>query len=353
MKILQVYMLDMFLPIFFLVLVCASMILDAIDILVNLTQFISNGYRFSSLVKIWYVSIPHYVLLCCPLSVLFAATYTVRILYVQNEFLAIHFGGLSFFSIVGPWFGFMCFLAIGIFAFDNSVVVVSQSKKDEIIARTVSYAQGNSENDVVASSFDGKIISIAGAYHRGQKVLVDMLVIMKNSNGTIQKLIEAHTAHWQKDRWVLIKPVVYTITHEMKLMVSEYLDSFELREPLELFDHQDFLTKGMSIQKIKETLHTLKYASKPHRELSIRFYKKFYFPLTMCIMLCLSFLTGSFLKKRSLIMYIFCSVVLASAYYVVEMTSIVCAREEYFSPFWGVFFPVLTFLFLIDRKSVV
>ncbi|UZV95842.1 permease, partial [Treponema pallidum] len=45
----------MFLPIFFLVLVCASMILDAIDILVNLTQFISNGYRFSSLVKIWYV----------------------------------------------------------------------------------------------------------------------------------------------------------------------------------------------------------------------------------------------------------------------------------------------------------
>ncbi|UZV96193.1 LptF/LptG family permease, partial [Treponema pallidum] len=72
MKILQVYMLDMFLPIFFLVLVCASMILDAIDILVNLTQFISNGYRFSSLVKIWYVSIPHYVLLCCPLSVLFA-----------------------------------------------------------------------------------------------------------------------------------------------------------------------------------------------------------------------------------------------------------------------------------------
>ena len=117
MKIIQRYVLQLFFPVFTVALLFFILLLELADLFSNLAQYLQNGVKFIDLLRVMYFYLPKCVSFAMPLSVLFAASYTMGNMYAKNELTAIFASGFPLAALVAPliFFGFL--LSIGMFFF--------------------------------------------------------------------------------------------------------------------------------------------------------------------------------------------------------------------------------------------
>lgn len=346
MKLIQRYLIAEFIPVFLVALLFFVLMLELGDLFANLWKYITNGVSLSQLLTVMVLYLPKCVSYSLPLSILFASSYTMGSLYARNELTSVFASGYPLHRFVFPLLVLGALLSLALFYFEDTVVIQTVAKKNALVKILLKQEDSLSNTNIVILSQDGRVVYTADYYQDSEQKLYSLLAIERNENGAASSVIEAPSASWNGNRWILDDSVTYAITSEGRVSVEGGLSPESLTEPPETFKKNIVLVDELSSRDAKKYIDSLRKSGLPYAEHLSSYYERFAFPLTVFIVLFVSISFGGRFRKNVILMSLLVSLSVAVAYYVTQMVSMLFAKWEYISPLAGAWFPALLFISL-------
>ncbi|MEL3907996.1 MAG: LptF/LptG family permease [Treponemataceae bacterium] len=344
------YLLKLFLPVFLIALIFFVLVLELGDIFYNLNNYIENKVSLKTILKIALLFLPKCISFAMPISMLFAGSYTLGNLYAKNELTIIFSSGVSLQRFVLPIliFSFLC--SVGMFFFEDQIVIKTFSKKNALFQESVDKEQSLDTYNLAVMSNWGKVIYTSDYYDAVNKVLNNPKIIHKNDEGRLDMIIASQNAIWNEEKslWVLKSSNVYRIDENEDVFFNFEAESiFDfLNEPPESFQKITANVDEMQAGEVKDFLDKLQQKGFSQTEYLVKYYQRFSFPFTIFIVLFLSISFGGYLKKNVLLMSLLLSLSFAVLYYVSQMSTAVLASWNLISPIVGAWLPFIVFFIL-------
>ena len=299
------------------------------------------------ILRVMVLYIPKTLSFSLPLSILFAVSYTLSDLYAKNELTAIFASGVSLFHFTLPLLLLSLFLSLGLFVFEDRIVVPTYAKKNELQDSLLNKTQSLNNDRIVIITKQGEIVYKADYYNDSQQRLSGLFVIFRDENMELRKILRCNNAVWQETYWECSNAMEYVVE-------GDFMNSFPvtqetmhlLTEPPETFRNNTIDVETVSVTEAKSYIARLRRAGLPVAEATSQYYKKFSFPFIVFIVVFLSIgLSGKTRKNVLLISLVLC-IMAAVLFYVSQMVTMLLARFGYVSPFVGAWFPVILFIVL-------
>ena len=341
--ILDKYLAKQFFPVF---LVAASMfvlLLSMIELFANLVRYLNNNVSAMNILKVSVLYLPKSFSYALPISLLFAAAYTLGDLYGRNELTSIFTAGIPF------WRFSISLLVIGLaasffsFFFDDLVVIPTLKAKNELSRVLLRQQRPENRSDIVIKARNGKLI-YAVDYFDHDALLINGLTIMEqDENGRMVSLIRAPRASWKEDHWELVNAVIYRWEDGfLRYHVFESADEF-IEEP-GTFRRNMVNVEELHFNDARLLVKDLKTAGLPFINALSDFHHRFSFASVSFVVIILSISMGGRFRKNILLMSLLSSLVAAVIFYVMEMISMMMSKVGYIPPLAGAWFPVFTFI---------
>ena len=206
---LVIYMLKKFIAIFFGAMIFSILILSLTDLLLNIWGYVSKGVPSLTIFQIMFYYIPKAAWYSVPIAMLFATAYMLSDLYAKNELLAVFACGISLFRFTLPLMILSVFMSVGLFLFNDAVVVKSYEKKMTLQNKVLENEQQYDNTNVVVMSEGGKIIYKAEYFDSHFERLYSLYVLYRNNDRSFDGLIYAESAAWASDHWELSNASFY------------------------------------------------------------------------------------------------------------------------------------------------
>ncbi|MGL4987464.1 MAG: LptF/LptG family permease [Treponemataceae bacterium] len=339
------YLFRRFFPVFFGALFFFAMVLELVDVLMNLWQFISENVSLKNILYIMLLYFPKSLSFALPLSVLFASAYSLSDLYAKNELTVIFASGISLFRFTFPILLFSFVFSIVSFFFEDIIVVPSYAKKVEKQEEFLNIRRSKSSDRLVILTESGNTIYKADFYDDNRKTLTNIYIVVRHEDKTLDCIIRAASGTWRDDRWELSDFIKYTYT-DSTIETSTSLGNLILNEPPETFQRVVISIETISASEAKTYISYLRRAGLPFAEALSIYYRKFSFHAILFIVVFLSIgLSGKTRKNVLLISLVLC-VCAAVLFYISQMVTMLFAKFGYFTPLAGAWAPVILFIFI-------
>ncbi|MGL4982943.1 MAG: LptF/LptG family permease [Treponemataceae bacterium] len=339
------YLYKRFFPVFLSALFFFAMVLELVDILMNLWQFISENVSLKQILYIMLLYFPKSLSFALPLSVLFAAAYSLSDLYAKNELTVIFASGISLFRFTFPILIFSFIFSIASFFFEDRVVVPTFAKKVEKQEEYLNVRRSKSSDRLVILAENGNTIYKADFYDDTRKTLTNVYIVIRNEDKQLDSIIRAASATWRDDSWQLNDYTKYTY-EENNITTSTSLDDFVFDEPPETFQRVVISIETISAGDAKNYIAYLRRAGLPISEPLSVYYKKYSFHAVLFIVVFLSIgLSGKTRKNVLLISLVLC-VCAAVLFYISQMVTMLLAKFGHLTPLAGAWSPVVLFVFI-------
>ena len=349
MKTIYSMILRSFIPIFLASILFFMFILQLADLFSNLWRYFNNDISILQMGKIALLYMPQCIAYSLPIALLFSISFTLGMLYANNELIAILGSGISFYRLILPFIVISLFLSVFNFWFNDSIVIPTVKEKNnlyrELLKINVSYNRANA----TVISDDNRTVYQTEYYDDKKKTLTGVIIIVRAEDYSFLKRLDASWAGWNGKNWVLHNCTVYT-RDKTKDSVSvsrknEYSDSKFIKEP----DSIRKVSRKVDEMNFKDGLkwvETLKKSGLPFRKALTNLYKKIAFSLTPLIVALIAGAVGSSFKKNILLMSLLVSLCVSVVYYVVQMVAVIMAKNGYISPLAGAWGAFIFFLFI-------
>lgn len=339
------YLFKKFLPVFLGAVSFFSFVLVLLDLLINIWSYISSEIPVLQVLYIELLYIPKTVSFAIPLSILFASSYMLSDLYAKNELTSIFASGVSLLRFTMPLLVFAFFTSIGLFYFEDRVVVPTYAKKIEYESIALRKNQSKNNDRIVLLAENGRVVYKADYYDDRSKKIFGLFVVRRDEDHTLQKILQAESAVWKDDYWQINGYTIYEAVDDGFKTTSD-MSGLEINEPPETFQSNVTDIEAVNIQDSKVYLAHLRRTGLPSAEPLSQYYKKFSFPFIVFIVVFLSIgLSG---KTRKNVLLVSLGLCLASAvgFYVLQMITMLFARFGLIPPAMGAWFPVVSFVFI-------
>ena len=342
------YILKLFLPVFFIALLFFILILELGDTFYNLNRFIETNTPMSTMFTVIALYLPKCVSYSAPIAMLFAGSYTLGSLYAKKELMVVFSSGISLQRFVFPILLFAFFCSLGMFFFEDALVISTFAKKNDILENLNTEQKNRDASNIAVMSEQGQVIYIAEYYSSDKKILHNAKIIHKNEDGVFDIIILAEKVHWieETQSWELVNPNIYNISDDGVKTVYKTTFDF-LTEPPSSFENIIVNVDNLKAEEAKKFLLDLEKKGIPKSEYTVKYYQRFSFPFTIFIVLFLSISFGGYLKKNILLMSLLFSLSVAVLYYVSQMLMTVLASWGAISPIIAAWLPFVLF-FLIS-----
>jgi lipopolysaccharide export system permease protein len=341
--ILDRYLVKQFIPIFFVAVAMFMLLISLIDLFANLWRYLNYEVTAWEILKVSLYYLPKSFSYALPVSLLFAAAYTLGDLYGRNELTSIFTSGIPFWRFAMP------LLLIGILAtffsffFDDRVVIPTLKMKNDLSNVLLHQQRTENNSDIVIKVRNGLLIYSVDYYDSTAKALNGVSIIEQDENGRLVSLIRTSRAVWNEDHWEFANPVVYE--WEGGLLRYKPLGPTDAyREDPDTFRRNTVNVEELPAVDAGLLVKDLQAAGLPFIEALAEYYHRFSFPTASFIVMILSISMGGRFKKNILLMSLLSSLASAVVFYVMEMISMMMAKLGYIPPFAGAWFPVITFV---------
>lgn len=339
------YLFKKFLPVFLGAVSFFSFVLVLLDLLINIWSYISSEIPVLQVLYIELMYIPKTVSFAIPLSILFASSYMLSDLYAKNELTSIFASGVSLLRFTMPLLVFALFASIGLFYFEDRVVVPTYAKKIEYESIALRKNQSKNNDRIVLLAENGRVVYKADYYDDKSKKIFGLFVVRRDDDHTLEKILQAESAIWKDDHWQINGYTIYQAVEDGFQTTSD-MTGLEINEPPETFQSNVTDIEAVNIKDSKVYLAHLRRTGLPSAEPLSQYYKKFSFPFIVFIVVFLSIgLSG---KTRKNVLLVSLGLCLASAvgFYVLQMITMLFARFGLIPPAMGAWFPVVSFVFI-------
>jgi len=343
--ILDRYLLRQFFPIFFIALSLFSFVLILIDLFANLTRYLNNEVPVISILLIGLSYIPKCVSYALPISLLFAAAYTLGDLYARNELTCIFSSGIPFFRFT------LSLLAVGILAsifsffFDDIIVIPTLKLKNELSRRALGYHIPEFNSDIVIKTRNGRLTYSVDYFDNDKKILNGVSIIETDEKGSFISQIRAPSAEWNETYWEFRNAIIYRYEGGF-LRSIPLVNNMSYNEHPDIFRRQSVDIEELPVKDAGFLVRDLRSVGLPYFQAQADYYHRYSFASTSFIVMVLSISMGSRFRKNILLMNLFTSLAAAVVFYVTEMLSMAMAGLNYIPPFAGAWFPVALFFII-------
>ena len=339
------YLIRQFLPIFFVAVSMFVFLLILIDLFSNLVRYLNNEVPFAVIMKISLYFIPKSFSYAMPISLLFAAAYTLGDLYARNELTTIFSSGIPFwrFSVSLVIVGLLA--SVFSFFLDDIVVIPTLKVKNDLSRRALRQHVTESNSDIVIKTNNGRLVYSVDYFDHNRLILNGISIVEMDEDGVFISQIRAPSAAWNESYWVFSNAVIYQYEGELlRIRPLPYNTSYN--EPPDMFRRSAVNVEELPAREAGLLVNDLRNAGLPFFHAQANYYHRFSFAVTPLIVMILSISMGGRFRKNILLMSLFASLSVAVVYYITEMLSMTMAGLNYIPPIVGAWFPVFLFIFI-------
>jgi len=342
--ILDKYLLRQFFPIFIVAISMFVFLLLLIDLFSNLVRYLSNEVPISIILKISVFFIPKCITFALPVSLLFAAAYTLGDLYAKNELTTVFSSGIPFsrFSIslliVGIASSFLSFYL------DDRIVIPTLKLKNELSRTALNQHVTASDSDIVIRTKNGRVIYAVDYFDYDRKILNGVRIVERDEEGLFVSQIRSPSAEWRETYWEFRNAVIYYYDEDDIVRVTPLIDDTSYNEHPDTFRRHAVIVDELNARDAGLLVQDLRSAGLPYSSVQNNYYRRYSFAATSFIVMILSISMGGRFRKNILLMSLFTSLIVAVVYYVAEMLCMTLAGLNYIHPVIGAWFHVLIFI---------
>lgn len=323
---------------------------EIVDLFMNIWKYIFNNVPVKDVLRILLFYLPKALTFSLPLAMLFATCYMICILSSQNELIALFASGVSYFKVMFPLIIFAFFLSCSYIFFEDKVVVPYYKKYQDLKNSALKIEKKYNNTNVVINSLEGKVIYKVNMYNDLEKNLYGLLLIVRNDDKTLNCIIKANSATWNKkmEKWLLVKPIVYQLTDDNELIISNFTPELEalIVENPDTFKNHQIDIETVSIKEAREYINYLKRTGLPSGEALSVYYKKFSFSYVILIVTILAIGLSGRSRKNVIIVSMMLSLAASVLFYVFQMVTMLMAKFSIVTPMVGAWFPVIVFMII-------
>jgi lipopolysaccharide export system permease protein len=344
-------LLGQFFPIFCVALVFFVLLLQLIDVFGNIWRYFAHDVGIRQIAWIALLYMPKCVSFSLPVSFLFGISYTLGLFYANNELFAIFGSGISLHRLVLPFLTLGVLVSVGGFFFDDAVVIPTFQVKNQTYAQVVKQVTTLSQNNVVVTSPDQRVVYYADYYNDAQKRLTGVTIVVRTTGMNLGSRIDAQWAEWRDARWVLQKCRVFTWDPATRLLSDAQVESYDsplLEEPPETFRKPSRNVEEMTRAESTRYVALIRRAGavESYRQALTDYYRKYSFACTPLIVAFIASSLGSAFKKNILLMSLLSALVISVAFYVAQMVTAILSKNGVIPPLAGAWTPFTLFLIL-------
>ena len=342
-RVLDIYLLRQFIPIFFVAIFLFVFILLLIDLFANLTRYLNNDVPVSIMLKVSWFYIPKCISYAMPISLLFAAAYTLGDLYAKNELTSVFSTGIPIwrFSLVLLVVGL--FVSFFTFFLDDIIVIPTLKTKNDLSRRALNEFVTEQNTNIVIMARGGKLIYSIDYYDIDRLILNGVTIIEIEEDGEFVSRIHAPSAEWKETHWEFRNALIYQFIDGI-LRVNSLESNTEYDEHPDIFRRSSVKIEELPVKEAKLLVDDLRYLGLPYFKEQANYYHRFSFSSTSFIVMMLSISMSGRFRKNILLMSLFTSLAAAVVYYVTEMLCMMLAGMNYIPPIIGAWFPVFLFI---------
>jgi lipopolysaccharide export system permease protein len=279
-----------------------------------------------------------------PISLLFAAAYTLGDLYARNELTSIFASGIPFwrFSVSLVAVGFLA--SVFAFFFEDQVVVPTFRVKNDLSRLYLHQQRTENNSDIVIKARNGEVIYSVDYYDSRSDTLHGLSIVEQTGAGAFVALIRSPEARWNGENWELSNPLVYRWENGL-LRAQQPLEGMDVyREHPDTFRRNAVAVEDLQVKEAGLLVEDLRAAGLPFIGALAEFYHRYSFCTVSLVVMVLSISMGGRFRKNILLMSLLTSLGAAVLFYVSEMITMMMAKLGYIPPLMGAWFPVFMFI---------
>jgi lipopolysaccharide export system permease protein len=347
MKTIHFMLLRIFTVLFLIAILFFVLVLQLLDVFANLWRYLAQDTPLAAILHIAWLYLPKCISYSVASALLFAGSYSLGILYKNNELIAILGSGLSLYRLVLPLLLLGLALSVGGFYFEETVVIDSFQAKNRVFRATIKQEVSLSNTNVTVMNEDSRTIYQVEYYNDKRQSLTQVLILRRDVEGKFASRIDADWAEWNGRNWVLHNGRRYLNNLQAGSVVEEkigILDDKELVEPPATFRKTTRRIEELQSAQARDWVTRLRRAGLPFREALTEYYKKFFFALNPLIVVLLASGIGGRFRKNVLLMSLLAALILSVIYYVGQMISLILAKNGLIPPLAGAGIAFVVFL---------
>ena len=341
--ILDRYLVRQFIPIFVVAVSMFMLLLSLIDLFANLWRYLNYEVTVKEIFQVCLYYLPKAFSYAFPISLLFAAAYTLGDLYGRNELTSIFSSGIPFWRFTAPLVFIGLLASVFSFYLDDRLVIPTLKMKNELSQTLLHQQKTENNSDIVIKARNGQLIYAVDFFDSVALILNGLSIIEQDEKGNFISLVRSPGARWSGEYWLLQDPVIYE-WREGILRSRSLGRTEQYREEPDTFRRNAVKVEELHARDARLLVADLRNAGLPFVEAQADYYHRYSFATTSLVVMLLSISMGGRFKKNILLMSLLSSLVVAVVFYVMEMITMMMARLGYIPPLAGAWFPVLTFI---------
>ncbi len=205
-KKLDIYVLRQFTGILCICLLGFLSVFVIVDLIENLDRYIDNKMPFNIVLKYYGYSLPYFINIALPMSMMIAAVFSIGLMAKRNEWTAMKSGGISLYRFSVPLLIFSILISLVSFQFDNSYVSWGLSMRSQLEKEYMKKKPRRRSNKMLKDIFMQKDqhhhISISEFKTHNNNA--EYITLITFSDSLIQHRIDARHMSWidSLDSWV-------------------------------------------------------------------------------------------------------------------------------------------------------
>ena len=337
------YLIRQFFPFFFVAISMFVFLLLLIDLFANLVRYLNYEVPFTVIIKISMFFVPKCISYAMPISLLFAAAYTLGDLYARNELTTIFSSGIPFWRFTASLVLIGLIASVFSFFFEDLIVIPTHKIKSDLSKRALHQQVTEDNSDIVIKARNGRLTYSVDFFDHVKLVLNGISIVETDGEGKLISLIRAPSASWSGEYWDFRNAVIYHYEGELLRVRPLPANTSHVEHP-DMFRRRAVNVEELQAKEAGLLVNDLRSAGLPFVHAQANYFHRYSFAATSLIVMILSISMGGRFRKNILLMSLFASLSVAVVYYIMEMLSMTMAGLNYIHPFVGAWFPVLSFL---------
>lgn len=335
-----------------------TLMLVSVQMFQHLDAFLRNQTPLKDLLRLAVLYIPSSVVFVFAPALLFAAAYTFSQLSANNELICLYNATFSQRRLVFPVLlvGVLCcFLQFAVQEWWN---IPAQHLLSQVQTEIIGVTSTKDKREITLGDWEQGYVFHAARYFDEGRRADRVAVVLLDARHQLQGRVDARSATYQDDGSWLLRDVdciwvdIQTMAVEREHHATYILDRLTLEPQLLKDNSTDIKTMSIPVaRKFLERMRTLDHAQ--WRNYAVDFSQRMLGCLAPLVMLFIACTMNYRYKKNVLLFTIILSLCLAVVYYVVQMMTLILARQGMVGPVAGMLLPmVVTPLFVLASQSL-
>lgn len=333
-------------------LLLCTLMLVGVDLFSNLDNYLQNNVPWSRILMMSLLYVPESMLLALGPALLFSTTYFLSMLQANNEMISLLNAGIPYRRIIIPCMALAIVMSVGQFLFNETVAIRCSLRRDVLTNELFGQRSTYDNRNVTLSDLDGGFVIHASRYLSEERRILDVVLILRDDQGKIHGRVDASRGDWdaERQRWIFKDATVYKIDSDGRTVESFHTAVYdELNVDLEpeLFRNLSADIKTMELETAIRYLRRMKYLEPSQWAVSsTEFWERVLNCATPLILMLIACSINYKFKKNVLLFSIITSLCVAVVYYVVQMLTLIIAKQGVIPPIAGMLIPMFVIFLL-------